>query len=352
MGEPNWNQIIARALKREAAPKPQTDGWQKVSVVASVFSTVVLAAMGLMLQRWNANTTAALSQAQLEATRAKNSDDARVQEGQLVSSLLKQLFELNGKHRAAILVVLETHLPKERYIALCGALAKEDSEEPVRLAAIRQLGSTGNLKGSSVLSSIVNDPSRPPNERLLAEKNRTTIENNRRQIFESIKAVKSEGSQIKIGVHLVGDCKEEGTTSRCLEGQGGILEIDNLSSRILFFQVLDLGTSGSISSLLRPDAPVGPGQKIRTRRYVFGGPYGTEILKVFASEDRIDMSIYENAAVSRSGGTEAIVRDALVDHGPFVAALIQDTIPTKSSIGVLASDRWAVVDYSVNVQPK
>ena len=144
-------------MKQGPSPKPQTDWWQKVSVVSTVLSTVVLAAIGLMIQRSNAITADALSRAQLEVAKAKNTDDIRIQEGQLVSGFLKQTFELNGKHRAVILVVLKDHMPQQGYTALCAALAQEDSKEAVRVVAIRQLGTTANQNGAQILSSIAKD---------------------------------------------------------------------------------------------------------------------------------------------------------------------------------------------------
>jgi hypothetical protein len=180
---------------------------------------------------------------------------------------------------------------------------------------------------------------------LLAEQNRAAIEANRRRIFEAFKGLKSEGSQIKIGVHLVGDCKAEGTMSQCVAAQNVLFEIENLSSDRVFVQIMDLGTSGSISLKLR-SILVNPGQKVRSILLTFGPPYGVELFKVFASIESVDLSVYEYSAdaIDASGLAAYISSPLVFDVQPKTAN------PPQVSRNA-SPNAWSVLDYSVVIQP-
>ena len=172
---------------------------------------------------------------------------------------------------------------------------------------------------------------------MLAEQNHASIEANRRRIFEVLKALKSDDYKFKIGVHLVGECKEKETTSHCVEGQKGVFEIENLSTESVFVQVLDLATSGRISSVIR-SVSVGPGQKIRSPFLIFGAPYGSELFKVFASREPVDMSFLEYSA------------EAINASSPLRFNMQPNTTNPLETSGSALPNAWPVLDYIVVIE--
>jgi hypothetical protein len=72
MAEPDWNRIAARELS-QAVPQTNSDVWQKASIVASIFSSVVVAAVGIAVtygvQRTQIASAEAISHSRIEAAR-------------------------------------------------------------------------------------------------------------------------------------------------------------------------------------------------------------------------------------------------------------------------------------------
>jgi hypothetical protein len=174
--------------------------------------------------------------------------------------MFQELVKSDAKHRAAVLVMIEPYLPKERYTQLCAALAREDAEPRVRQVALQQL------------RSIATDPSASPQDRGIAQKNTSALD--RAQFLRTLSNPQSR-LQVKL---TVDGC--------CVEGQEMRIQLQNLSQVPLFVIVIDVDPTGRIvvlfpddtsPHLLQPSAIV-------TQRVTAAAPFGTDVIRAIGSK--------------------------------------------------------------------
>jgi hypothetical protein len=88
-----------------------------------------------------------------------------------------------------------------------------------------------------------------------------------------------------------------------------VLQIINTGKKSFYFNIIDIDPVENVSVFIpNADKPVSecflqPGQKFRTRN-TFGRPYGTEILKIIASEKKFDLRPVINPGLSSRGESE------------------------------------------------
>ncbi len=161
---------MALSLRKEPA---KTDWWSRAPVISSFFSSVVIAGVGLHVtsstQTAQIQSSKALGEAQVEIARLKNSDDRRLQENKLASDLLQNLLSDEPRHRKFAIIMLRRTVEPAVYDGLLSGIAASDPAADVRLAAIRQLGSSRNPNVAVALNQIATDPSRPREERQLED---------------------------------------------------------------------------------------------------------------------------------------------------------------------------------------
>src|SRR5260370_952496 len=113
MGQVDWSELLFKQLKQEARRPKDVDWWQRASVMASIFSSVVIAGAGILVT-WSVQQSQlaitkgqlAITQGQLEATRIKNADDLRHAESKLAVDLIAELCSENPTHRAVAIALL------------------------------------------------------------------------------------------------------------------------------------------------------------------------------------------------------------------------------------------------------
>jgi hypothetical protein len=149
-----------------------SDGWQKASVLASIFSSVVLATVGLILnssiQRTQIESSNAAAQAQLQFERAKSQDDKQEQQYRLTQELIRDLLSDNARHRALAIALLKRISQPEMYEEVVAILATDDSDSKVRKLAIGALAQSSHSIAGTTLRQIAIDKNRPESERSLA----------------------------------------------------------------------------------------------------------------------------------------------------------------------------------------
>ncbi len=166
MAQANWTELLYRQLKRDSRPA-RPDWWQRTATVASILSSVVIAGVGLLLTWSFQNAQLAITQAQFEATKAKNEDDRKGQAAKLASDLFPQLFsESPHKRKVAIKLLSKVWSPSELNEIL-DELATNDDSSDVRKTTIALLDPSNSV-AARTLAQIGGDPSRPTDERDLA----------------------------------------------------------------------------------------------------------------------------------------------------------------------------------------
>lgn len=156
--------------------KPRTDHpdwWSRAAVMSSFLSSVVLAGVGLAvtssIQKAQIQSSKALGDAQVQIAKLKNEDDKRLQENKFASDMLQNLLSDEPRHRKFAIVMLRRTVDASLYEELLSGIASSDPATDVRQAAIRQLGDSRNPNIAVALNKIATDPSRPKEERVLAD---------------------------------------------------------------------------------------------------------------------------------------------------------------------------------------
>src|ERR1017187_307134 len=163
MDQVNWTELLYRQLKRDSR-RAGPDWWQRAATIASILSSIVIAGVGLLLTQSFQNAQLAITQAQFEATKAKNEEDRKGQAAKLASDLFPQLFsESAHKRKDAIKLLSEVWSPPELNEIL-DELAKNDDSSDVRKTTIGLLDPS-NIAAARTLAQIGGDPSRPTDER-------------------------------------------------------------------------------------------------------------------------------------------------------------------------------------------
>ena len=238
------------------SPQTKPDFWPKASVALSMLSSLLVAAMG-------AYVTYSVSHSQIEVARAKNADDTRLQEARIASDMFQELVKSDAKHRAAVLVMIEPYLPKERYTQLCAALAREDVDPRVRQVASQQL------------RSIATDLSASSKDRGIAQRNMSALDH-----AQFLRTLSNPQSRLQIKLTVDG-C--------CVEGQEMRIQLQNLSQVPLFVVIIDVDPTGAVillfpdgasPYLLQPNAIV-------TQRVTAAAPFGTDVIRAIGSKSPI-----------------------------------------------------------------
>jgi len=297
-------------MSESPAPPALSLGWQKLSVLATVLSTVVLGAIGLVITHRQGESTQMLTLGQQqiskelnEITRTRNASDEELEKARIAHDLLKLLFE-KGQHRNTILVVIQPYLPAERYTNMLSALAKEDQEDSVRLTAVRQLAKTPTSTATAALSAvaqatlntIAQDQKRPEPERAAAQKATTELQN-KSEVFQRIRNLQNSSPKARIRVAMTGDCQSI-TENRfqCSDGDMGTIAVTNQSQQVLYVSMIDLEEyTGKIIQIVNSRS-VDPGATMSSPILYFEARLAaTETIKVIATTEEVRFQeIFDN----------------------------------------------------------
>jgi len=140
---------------------------------------VVIAAVGLVLsssiQKAQIKSSEALGRANIEIARLKNDDDRRLEENKFASDMLQNLLSDEPRHRKFAIIMLRRTVEPAVYEELLSGIAFSDPATDVRQDAIRQLGYSRNPSVAIALNTISSDPSRPKEERALADSAKSNV---------------------------------------------------------------------------------------------------------------------------------------------------------------------------------
>lgn len=270
---------IQKSGDKRTTDKP--DFWQRASIISSIFSSIIIAGVGLFisyrLQSSQIASAAAISQSQIDVARFKNADDTRLQEAKIAADMLQELVRSDAKHRAAVLIMIQPYLTKERYAHLCTALAQED-EGRVRQVAFEQLAKTPTKSNLNVLQNISRDKSTPAGDRVVAERGVSSIES-ALVVAERIRTLSNSQSSLKVAISMSG-CKG----GVCVDGEKFSIRAENQSQQPLWLYIYGVDSDGSVS-LIYPNSTtmkVDPGSG-PTIGLTASKPYGPAVLRVIGS---------------------------------------------------------------------
>ena len=160
-------------------PDKQRDNWDKLSIISTFLSSVVIAVIGILIsttiQRTQVKISKANMQAQLRLEQQKTDNAKALQEGQLASELVNHLISEDPLRREIAIIALSQITTNNLYNRIVGVLAKNDTSKNVRIAAIQQLGNSNATSSWGTLLEISNDPKKPPIERDLAKQSTRRI---------------------------------------------------------------------------------------------------------------------------------------------------------------------------------
>lgn len=159
---------------RNDTSKASRDFWDKADIIAKFLSSVVIAAIGILIT-WSIQTTQIktnkeIAQSSLDAAQLKALDDRRLQESEITVALVEHLISKDPLQREIAVVALRSYSNSSAYDAIVQVLAKRDSDESVRRAAITQLAASTSAQVAKTLTSIALDEKKPIEERQLAVK--------------------------------------------------------------------------------------------------------------------------------------------------------------------------------------
>jgi hypothetical protein len=149
------------------------DWWDKVDIIAKLLSSVLLAAVALLInssiQRSQIASAEANTRAQMDAARNKAQDDKKIQEGALTAQLVQHLASKDPIEREISIIALRESVPQQIYGAALLVLARSDPNKDVRLRAIENLPASPSAPITNALSNIAADATRSSEERKAAE---------------------------------------------------------------------------------------------------------------------------------------------------------------------------------------
>lgn len=129
--------------------------------------------------------------------------------------------------------------------------------------------------------------------------------------------------------------------------EGPILTIRNTQRAPVWVNIIAVNPSGAIAQLGRP-REVAPGRYYRTPRLRVTADSGspeTTILKVFASEQRVDLSVFEQRATRSDGQTCAS------DDLDSLNSLLCAANGNRRDVVYVDTGSWSVNDLSITVNP-
>jgi hypothetical protein len=163
------------------------DGWDKAQIVSSFISTVVIAAVGILINSSiqnaqiassEANTRAQVdvsernNKAQLALTERTADIQRHLQEGTLTGQLVEHLAGASSLKKQIAIVVLRRAIPPEMYQDVITILVKSDADPEVRKTALEQARTLRDIAPTVVqaIAAAATDFSRSDEERQLATK--------------------------------------------------------------------------------------------------------------------------------------------------------------------------------------
>jgi hypothetical protein len=151
----------------------EKDFWDKADVLAKFLSSVVIAAVGLLItmsiQRQQTATTKAIADAQLLDSKTKEETEKRLEEGKLSVELLDHLTSKDPAQRKLAVIAFKHSLPAATYDEVVGVLAETDGSSDVQLAAIAQLSTSQRPQVSHTLATISRNDKQPTTVRNAAD---------------------------------------------------------------------------------------------------------------------------------------------------------------------------------------
>jgi hypothetical protein len=161
------------------------DAWDKAQIISGFLSSVVIAAVGILInisiQRAQiaASKSSADAQievtdrnnkAQLELTRQNAEIQRHLQEGTLTGQLVEHLVSGSKLKKQLAIVVLRRSTPPDMYQDVISIVVKSDSDPEVRKTALEQALMLRDVAPTvaQAIAQAAEDSSRPPEERQLA----------------------------------------------------------------------------------------------------------------------------------------------------------------------------------------
>jgi hypothetical protein len=187
--EHNDNGKAATAPRGEPQPKPPDakvkDGWDKAQIISGFVATVVIAAVGLLInssiQRAQISASAENTRAQLEVTERNNKAQLaltersaeiqrRIQESTLTGQLVENLAGNSALKKQIAIVALRRSVPPDMYQDVITIVVKSDTDPEVRKTALEQAATLQSVQPGVVQAIIdaAKDTSRPGEERKIA----------------------------------------------------------------------------------------------------------------------------------------------------------------------------------------
>ena len=170
---PQKSDTPSRTAPAESSNAPKLkDIWDKASVVSSFLSSVVIATVGIIvtasMQRTQIATSTVAANAQIEIQKYNADRENRLNQSKLTTELLDHLLSKDVSHRQLALIALRETVEPQMADSITAALARNDSDPSIRVAAIKQLQISKSAIASDALHAIANDPSKNSFERQLA----------------------------------------------------------------------------------------------------------------------------------------------------------------------------------------
>lgn len=161
------------------------DGWDRAQIISGFVSSVVIAAVGILInnsiQRAQLEASKANTQAQLEVTDRNNKAQLaltertadlqrHLQEGTLIGQLVEHLTSGSTLKKQLVIVVLRRSIPPDMYQDVITTIVKSDTDPEVRKTALEQARTLRDVAPSvaQAIDQAANDSNRPSEERQLA----------------------------------------------------------------------------------------------------------------------------------------------------------------------------------------
>jgi hypothetical protein len=174
------------SVETSATSDPKVkDAWDKAQIVSGFVSSVVIAAVGLLLnssiQRAQIRSSEENTRAQLEITDRNNKAQlaltqktaevrSQIQESTLTGQLVEHLTSNNGLKKEIAIVALRRSVPADMYQDVITLVVKSDPDPDLRKTALEQAAQFKSVQPNLVqaITDALNDDSRPNEERKIA----------------------------------------------------------------------------------------------------------------------------------------------------------------------------------------
>jgi hypothetical protein len=157
---------------RTDARAPETsrkDWWDRAGLISTFVSTVVIAAVGLLINSSIQRAQLQIQKTQSDATIARAESDKKLQEAALAAQLIQHLSSKSEAQRNLAIVALKSGVAQSIWEQVTTIVARSDADSGVRKTAIAQLSQSPNPLVAKALGEIARDPAKPEQERALAD---------------------------------------------------------------------------------------------------------------------------------------------------------------------------------------